>query len=97
MKGISAPSAKKFFTSAAPAIANPRRSHRHCGPVGRRARPRLSCDEATPDGMDRRARERTMDDAADALQDSRRPAAPVGEPGSGVTFLLNQPADRRQR
>jgi len=38
-----------------------------------------------------------MDDAADAIQDSRRSAAPVGEPASGVTFLLNQPADRRQR
>jgi signal transduction histidine kinase/DNA-binding response OmpR family regulator len=36
-------------------------------------------------------------DAGDADQDSRLSAAPVSESASGVTFLLNQPADRRQR
>ena len=36
-------------------------------------------------------------DAGDAIQDSRTSAAPGAEPAGGVTFLLNQPADRRQR
>ncbi|HEY8972938.1 MAG TPA: response regulator [Burkholderiaceae bacterium] len=36
-------------------------------------------------------------DAGDAVPDSRLSAAPVDSTGSGVTFLLNQPADRRQR
>ena len=35
--------------------------------------------------------------AGDAQQGSRLPAAPVTESAGGVTFLLNQPADRRQR
>ena len=37
-----------------------------------------------------------MDDG-DAVPGSRLPAAPVTEAAGGVTFLLNQPADRRQR
>jgi len=36
-------------------------------------------------------------DTGDANQDSRLSAAPLTEPSGGVTFLLNQPADRRQR
>ena len=36
-------------------------------------------------------------DAGEAVLDSRLSAAPVAATGSGVTFLLDQPADRRQR
>ena len=36
-------------------------------------------------------------DAGDAIQGSRLPAAPATVPADGVTFLINQPADRRQR
>ena len=95
MKGNSAPAGKLFFTS-------PSRPRRDLGPaqalrqaIGRedmRAYPQVkSRARAQTAGGETRL------EAADPTQDSRPSAAGATVPQDGVTFLLNQPADSRQR